>query len=458
MTNRWPTFCSAFFILWCLALSQFQAGAANANHFVFAHYMVCYAGYGQSIEGYTQEILAAKAAGLDGFALNVGAWKDSGPDWYYKARVKLLYEAAEKTAPDFKLFFSMDMTNMTDIMDMVRTYAPRTNTFRFQGKTVVSTYGAMDADWKAIRAQLSSEGIGVFFVPYFWGGTNTWTMSLENGQKTTIKEYKDTLDGYYLFATRLPKNIVTLNTASSQACKDAGKLFMAGYSPHYWGFCQPYDGRPYFESQGGEGTEMQWTNIIDLKPDWVEITTWNDVIESTYLLPQREAELLGNFPNTTPPLGRYFHGAYLELSKYYIQWYKTGVQPAIDRDALFAFYRTQPTNAISSMTNDLPVTSFNGDVKDEIFITVMLRLPSSLEVSSGGTLTTNSLSPGLHHVRTSSNPGPQTFIIRRNGRAVVTVQGREIEGQNVRQYNFFPATEYGYGMPPGAPNGLRVLE
>src|SRR5215831_3602521 len=75
---------------------------AATPHYVFAHYMVCFATYGQSIDGYKREIQEAQAAGIDGFALNVGAWDDTQA--YYKTRVEMMYQAAEQLGTGFKLF------------------------------------------------------------------------------------------------------------------------------------------------------------------------------------------------------------------------------------------------------------------------------------------------------------------------------------------------------------------
>ena len=112
---------------------------AAGPHYVFAHYMVCFATYGATIDAYKHEIQEAQAAGIDGFALNVGAW--SGPDTYYKSRVELIYDAAEQLGTNFKLFFSIDFGNTNDIVDMLSTYGPRTNSFRSDGRVVVSTFG-----------------------------------------------------------------------------------------------------------------------------------------------------------------------------------------------------------------------------------------------------------------------------------------------------------------------------
>ena len=57
------------------------------------------------------------------------------------------------------------------------------------------------------------------------------------------------------------------------------------YYLNYWGYKQYSSGRRYYESLGGEGTELQWDQLIGYSPDWVEIVTWNDFEESTYVSP-----------------------------------------------------------------------------------------------------------------------------------------------------------------------------
>jgi hypothetical protein len=45
----------------------------SRKHYVFAHYMVCFAAQGERGEDYKREIQQAQAAGIAGFALNCGA-------------------------------------------------------------------------------------------------------------------------------------------------------------------------------------------------------------------------------------------------------------------------------------------------------------------------------------------------------------------------------------------------
>jgi glucan endo-1,3-alpha-glucosidase len=223
---------------------------------------------------------------------------------------------------------------------------------------------------------------------------------------------------------------------------------MAGYTPNYWGSGQVTAGRRYYESDGGEGTISQWQSIILNQPDWVEMVTWNDFNESTYSSPMANpAQYIPGFQ----PLTRYCHAGYLELSKRYIAWYKTGQPPAITNDSLFYFYRIHSTNLVAS--NDIPVTWFFGDVADVIYNTLFLTTPAQLVIGSGTNFYTNALGAGLQQIRTPFAPGPQTFTLKRNGAVVIATNGPPILSQ-IQLYDYFPASGYGYSLNP--PQALHI--
>lgn len=100
-------------------LFQLMAGplaAANGEepnrvrkHDVFAHYMVCFAAYGERVEDYKREIQVAQAVGIDGFALNCGAWHNEP---HYPRRTQTIYRAAQELGTGFKLFFSVDFAGL----------------------------------------------------------------------------------------------------------------------------------------------------------------------------------------------------------------------------------------------------------------------------------------------------------------------------------------------------------
>jgi glucan endo-1,3-alpha-glucosidase len=422
------------------------AAQTNSNpHYVFAHYMVAFATYGETVEGYRKEIMEAQAANIDGFALNVGAWDDVQA--YYKRRVPLIYQAAETLGTGFKLFFSVDYADPTNVVNMVETYANRTNTFRYQGKVVLSAYGQNDVpsvgwtgmDWtNAIIGKLKQDGYPVFFIPFFFSDPpDELPNSIDANQVLT--NYAGILDGLFCFAVAGElEQTIAANAQYTYVVNQAGKTSMASVYPNYWGCKQLSVGRRYFESLGGEGMELQWDQLMGYSPDWVEIVTWNDFHESTYVSPvvnpgQYFFELVSPRRNT--------HSGYLELSKYYITWYKTGYQPPIARDALFFFYRIQPRDLV--ITNDIPVTEISPYVQDELFLTTMLKSPAKLVVNSGGVQTEYDQTNGISHVRVPFQLGPQVFQLWRNGALLGVINAPQIT-TSLTNYNFFPTSGFAY--------------
>lgn len=432
---------------------QASASQTNSAHRVFAHYMVCFCAYGETLEGYKREIQEAQSAGIDGFALNVGAW--SGPETYYKKRVQLLYDAAESLGTGFKLFFSVEITNTADIVDMVQTYASQTNTLRHGGKVVLSTFGQNQLDWSnSVFAPLATNGIPIFFVPHFWPSP-VQELPGYSDAVNILHKYGGLLDGLFLFgAAGLPAQLAQCNSNYTRAVHDAGKLFMASVTPHYWGCAQYNIGRRYFEFNGGEGIALQWQAILQNQPDWVEITTWNDFNESTYIAP---IENPGAYePQLQSPV-RYSHTGCFEMFRHYIEWFKTGKEPLSNHAALFFSYRTHSRTAVASDKSDPPTTWFIGDTQDTIYTTVFLPASAQLEISSGGVKTTNTLNAGVRHVRTPFFPGAQKFSLKRNGAELLSVEGPPVQS-SIEVYDFFPATGYAYAtnaIPP-APSNLNL--
>lgn len=447
LPRGWLRYSLPAFLFLCLVFGNLRA---VGEHYVFAHYMVCFATYGESIQAFQREIREAQAGGIDGFALDVGAW--SGPDTYYKKRVQSMFDAAQSLRSNFKLFFSLEITNTTDIVQMVMDYSGHTNMFRQNGKVVLSTYGQNSVDWSnSVFQPLAKQGVGVFFVPHFWPEPVQELPSYTDGLNI-LNKYGGLVDGLFLFGgAGLPSQLAQCNSNYNRAVHVNGKLFMASVTPHYWGCSQLTIGRRYFEFDGGEGLQLQWRSIIANQPEWVEIVTWNDFNESTYISPVDDP---GNYFAGLQTPRRYSHKGYLELSKHFITWYKTGKEPVTANDALFAFYRTHPKDALALNTNDVPVTWRMGNVQDALHASALLSSPGQLVIASGNNFTTNSLPAGLSNVKVTFSPGVQKMTLRRNNTNVVSVQGPDIQ-TSIQLYDFFPATAFAKTSPE-APEILRV--
>ena len=73
--------------------------------------------------------------------------------------------------------------------------------------------------------------------------------------------------------------------------------------------------------------DYRWKQAIQVKPDIVEIITWNDYGESHYIGDINPNVDLGQqAPNY---VNGFVHAPWRIIANYYIQWYKTGSPPAI---------------------------------------------------------------------------------------------------------------------------------
>jgi Glycosyl hydrolase family 71 len=90
----------------------------------------------------------------DTLALNIGS------DSWELTQVANAYAAAKSLGTGFKLFLSLDFTAMgcmlSNIVSIVNTYANHPNQFKFNGKTMISSYegGRLgNAGWQSLKQQ-----------------------------------------------------------------------------------------------------------------------------------------------------------------------------------------------------------------------------------------------------------------------------------------------------------------
>jgi len=208
--------------------------------------MVAIRTYGGSVEGYIREIQEAKAAGIDGFALNLGAWRDAN----YRTDMASLFEAAKREGSGFKLFLSPDMCcalSRQDVVEMVRLYADHPAQLHKDGRVVVSGWGltgdeAADSSsfWLSVRADLKTLGYEIFLIPHAWTpGFKHNPSDLEI--QAAFDGWKNIFDGYFYFGgAMLPQrggndSLLDVGERYAMAAKATGMLYMGPVSPQYWG-------------------------------------------------------------------------------------------------------------------------------------------------------------------------------------------------------------------------------
>ena len=487
-------------LLWGLACVP-----AQAQRLVFAHYMVTNQDYQGNtdptqeakIAAYEREIQQAQAAGIDGFALNVGGWLNQN---YYIVYSAQIFEAAVRLNSGFKLMFSADMccgNGLNDVEDMVRRFAndPRYSQvyFKHNGEFVLTTFSGDSMGtsfWQQARSDLATGGnpsttsepnalaevsgppsnapLSIFLVPaFFWGGEIPTLSSVQQG----FSQWSSTIDGsFYWGIAGVPGSGGSLDQIPSSedyasVVHGGGKLYMAPICLQFWGA----NADRYFEYSGASGMRKMWMDAINVShPDWVEIITWNDFIEGSYVSPIDDPNKyqFANFLDTTgvpsTTLG-YFHshqGA-AALLPYFIQWFKTGVQPTISNDSIYWFYRTQSLSFNAGTPAVSPSTNY-GPMADVIYVTANLPAPATLKVTSGSQVSMFNLSAGSSDVQAPFTVGTTpTFELDRGGVAVIPATSGTDEISASPQYNdYYYSTGFVNGAPlnapPSAPTGLTA--
>jgi len=392
-----------------------SCAAAHAQRMVFAHYMLANqdpaAGADPTGEAailsYQHDIQQAKNIGIDGFALNAGGWSQEPR---YILRASEMFEAAYRLHTNFKLFFSADMccsNSAEDVEDMMRRFANNKRYsaiyFRKDGRFVLTTFAGSKYGpvfWQQIRQDLetgshpsqlaatalvfaagisSSAPMPLYFVPaFFWGGE----LPAAEDVRTGLDAYTHIIDGaFYWGIAGVPglghaPDQLPSSEAYAAALHSAHKLYMAPICFQFWGA----NAQRYYEYSGYAGMRSLWMSAIaTTHPEWVEIITWNDFTEGTYVTP------------TAGERAQPTHRGADGLLPYFIQWYKTGREPVIRKDALFWAYRTQLAQQIQKASK---IIHIYGPVADVVYLTANLTAPAVLRVSFGNINTLVKISAG----------------------------------------------------------------
>lgn len=393
--------------------------APREPRLVFAHYMVCcpMAGHNATVAQLADEIRQAQSVGLDGFALNCGSWV---AEPYYRAIATRMFQAAASLTHPFKLFFSADGLTPEETASMVSEFYEHPNMLRHQGRPLLSSFGGDDAWGKAVTAALASAGRPVVFVPFFFpNGLDKRFTEANIARQIDENGYAD---GFFYFgAAGTGNDLADKNAKIGEAWRRAGKLYMASVTPFYRGL-GPTNYR-VFETRGFEGMAREWEAAIAADAQWVQIVTWNDWGESTYVAslgPPTATELWDGH------WGRLLsHEAYLAASAYYIRWFKTGVKH-IERDDLFWFYRLSAKRIPGRDQPDHPPESYPRgfqQLEDRIFLTSFLVAPATVKMASGGRLHQFAAPAGMAHFSAKFGQGPQRFSVERNGVTILAGTG-----------------------------------
>jgi len=409
---------------------------------VFAHWHVPVQPV-NTLEAYRVEVRKAKAMGLDGFAYNVTPgltnWTNT-----YRAQIDMLYQAASE-AGDFYLFPSVDMCCSNDRIwiDTVMLYRyddpvrlrvdglPVGQTWLGNNQAPSGTSSDPVAGWKTLLDNYTAQGKPIYFIPFFAPDGGTTQQSVN--EMYDRFPYTDGLYNYGAFAEGDdPLGGVVHNTYYDVAADVRGRDAMAGAAPAFNRHSDTgqFGNRILGDFEGFHTWLEEWKGIVQEQPRFVEITTWNDYLEGSYIG--------GRYPGQLPSSSAgndLSHAAYRKLAEYYIEWYKTGTEPTIKNDTIAIAHRPHSKHAVASR-DPLPKPTGWENVEDKLYGAVILKEPAQIRLESGDTSQTFDVAAGVHEVSMPFAKGRQRIVLLRNGQTRLMASSSKPINNDINTYNF----------------------
>ena len=345
---------------------------------VFAHYMIQFA---PANLDYTNDINLAKNAGFDAFAVD---YSDNAPS--FATRLDILYNTAAKLG--FKVFITIDTTTMVDVDQVVNItnfYADSPAQAKdAAGNIFLSSFEVNPPGWNWQTDVVDKIKVPVTLLPGSLGQVGSDETSLPNR-------------GAGPFTWVHPALSADQEKAVDKTFADArdadNKVWMAGVAP--WFFKRLSSDTNWLHAQDSNIYIDRWVELLKLKPNYIEVISWNDYGESHYIGPADttpESELMQ--PDRPDYYGNLDHSAFLKMSTIFIKTFKAGdttVTVTADEEDVFFFYRPQPVKNIPSddayPDNAWPLPENASSIEDNVYVVPFLSEPATIYLNSGGNTT-----------------------------------------------------------------------
>jgi hypothetical protein len=356
---------------------------------------------------YDPDMKAAKAAGIDAFALNIGT------DDYTVDQLNYAYESAANN--DMKVFISFDFHwfstgDAGKVGELIKTFGSKPGQLMVDNKVFVSSFVGDGLDVAAVRQAAGTE---IYFAPNFRPDSDA---SAIDG---ALNWQAWDSDG----ANRAPKpgqNVtVSQGDATYTEWLGAEKGYIAPVSP--WFFTHYGNEVSYPKNWVFPGDLLwytRWNEILELSPPFVEILTWNDYGESHYIGPlasKHTDDGNSKWVNDMP------HNGWLDMAKPFIVAYKAGEKsPAVSEDRLVYWYRPIPKSLECDKDNTGARPDGSDTLEDAVFVVALLKEDGKVTASSGKNSQSFNAPAGISAWKVEMGTGKQTFSLERGGQDVMS--------------------------------------
>ncbi|KAG8992977.1 hypothetical protein FRB93_002129 [Tulasnella sp. JGI-2019a] len=389
--------------------------AGGSSKYVFAHFIVGNT-YPYGVGDWIMDMQLARKAGIDGFALNVGA------DYWQASKIADAFNASLSIAPIFKLFFSFDMTSLpcsgSGDADALHSYISEYHNHPAQlvddsNRMVISTFGgeyctfgqgSLNAGWEyAVKQGMPSTA----FIPAFFG-------SPDNFQNYPV------MDGDFYWDGGWPLDDSSISFNRDQAQINGvgklgpGKVYMAPVSPWFFTHYGPDSYNKNFIYKSDNHLYASRWEILVQQRDKIaiaQIITWNDYGESHYI-----GRIAGAQPDSQAWTDGFDHTGWLEATRYYIEAFKTGVYPVIREDRVILSARPHARDADANDHVERPTNWQWTD--DYLWALVFATAPGVITLSSGSNSQSYNVVGGVSKLQLAQGEGGVGAAMSRNGENV----------------------------------------
>ncbi|KAK7689418.1 hypothetical protein QCA50_007210 [Cerrena zonata] len=362
-----------------------------SKNLVFAHHIVGNT-YNYTVQTWQNDISLAASKGIDAFALNIGR------DSWESGQVSNAYSAAKSLNTTFKLFISFDMTSLpcastndaATIRNYVNSYAAHPNQLQYNNSAFISTFAgesctfgaaSVDQGWtNTVKKNLNS----TYFVPSFFVDPATFS-------KYTV------MDGAFNWNSGWPVGNTSITFQSDQTylANLQNRTYMAGVSPWFFTHYSPQTYNKNFIYRSDDWLFAQrWELLIQNRTQvpFAQVITWNDYGESHYVGPVEGVQ-----PMSQAWVNGFDHQGWLDLMKYYITAYKTGIYPAVTKDRVFTWARLYP--AAANSTDPVGKPDNWQWTQDYLWTVSILSAPANVTQTCGNSTSTTAVPAGLSKLK-----------------------------------------------------------
>ncbi|KAG8871049.1 hypothetical protein FRB97_009141, partial [Tulasnella sp. 331] len=218
----------------------------------------------------------------------------------------------------------------------------------------------------------------------------------------------------------------------------AGKPYMAGVSPWFYTHYSPSSFNKNWLYLSDTLLIDRWNEMLGtVKPQLIELLTWNDFGESHYigpLHPTNTAVYAGDAGTWVTGMP---HDGWRRIIQSYITAYKTGAAPVpgTSGESVVMWYRPNPKGLVCS--DSLGPPAGYTYPSDSVWAAAILKSSATLQICSGGTCASEVLAAGINYFSGPFGSGNPTFLLTRAGATLLSGTGAlAINTVSCTTYNF----------------------